>query len=73
MSTSPITADKNRLGYVSATQRKRCGSCTHALVIYGGSWQCRKGAFMVTVYAICDHWQLRQPPGFVQPGRETAT
>lgn len=67
MSTSPINAMKNAQGYVSALQRKRCGSCQHAMEVYGGTWQCRKGGFMVTVHAVCKDWEIKQPPGFKRP------
>lgn len=69
MSTSPVTAAKNMQGYQGALQRKRCGSCQHAVECYAGSWQCRKGGFMVTVYAVCTQWEMRQPPGFKRPNQ----
>jgi hypothetical protein len=71
MSTSPINAAKNAQGYVAANQRQRCGTCQHAREIqagtHGSPMQCRKGAFMVTVYAVCTQWQIIQPPGFKAP------
>lgn len=66
MSTSPITAAKNSQGFVSATERKRCMTCEHSRQSHT-MLQCRKGAFMVTVYAVCQQWQIIQPPGFKAP------
>jgi hypothetical protein len=67
MSTNPITAAKNAQGYVSATQRKRCGSCQHLNEAYGSTLQCRTGGYLVSLYAVCDRWAIKQPPGFKQP------
>ena len=67
MSTSPINAAKGAQGYVSATQRKRCGTCQFARENYGATWQCRKGGFLVTVHSVCKEWMVRQPPGFKMP------
>jgi hypothetical protein len=68
MSTSPINAAKNAQGYVSANQRKRCGTCQQAREsrsgTHGSPMQCRKGGFMVSVYAVCQEWQIIQPPGY---------
>lgn len=67
MSTSPINAAKNSLGYIPANQRQRCGTCKSAREIqpgtHGSALQCRKGAFMVTVYAVCQKWEIITPPG----------
>lgn len=67
MSSSPIVAYKNAQGYVPATQRKRCASCQLSAEAYGSGLQCRKGGFMVTAYSVCNHWEIRQPPGFKRP------
>lgn len=68
MSRSPITVIKNAQGYVSATERKRCASCQHFSEAYGGTLQCRKGGFLVSMYGVCKVWTVKQPPGFkVQP------
>jgi hypothetical protein len=67
MSKSPITAAKNAQGFVAATERKRCATCQQAKTFGQGGLQCRKGAFMVTAYAVCQQWQIIQPPGFKAP------
>ena len=64
---SPITMIKNAQGYVSASERKRCGSCRHFSEGYGAALQCRKGGFLVSLYGVCKAWMLRQPPGFKVP------
>lgn len=67
MSGSTVTEKKNAQGYVSALQRKRCGSCQSAVEVYGGTWQCRQGNFMVVEHSVCKVWEVRQPPGFKRP------
>ena len=64
MSKSPITAAKNAQGYVSATERKRCASCQHMRKTGADSLQCGHGGFLVTMYAVCGRWAIKQPPGF---------
>jgi hypothetical protein len=64
MSTSPIIAAKNAQGFVPATQRKRCASCNHVQKTGADSLQCRQGGYLVTLYAVCDRWAIKQPPGF---------
>jgi hypothetical protein len=71
MSTSPITAFKNAQGFVAATERKRCGNCQQARETRpeacNSQLQCRKGGFFVSLYAVCDKWEIKQPPGFKAP------
>lgn len=70
MSTSPINAAKNMQGFVSASQRKRCGTC-HYMRNVGQldlQMQCRKGGFFVTAYSTCQQYQVVQPHGFKTPG-----
>lgn len=67
MSKSPITAIKNAQGYVAASERKRCASCQHFAEGYGATLQCRKGGFLVSLYGVCDRWEIKQPPGFKSP------
>lgn len=64
MSRSPITTAKNAQGYVAATERKRCASCQHMQKTGADSLQCRRGGYLVTMYAVCDRWEIKQPPGF---------
>ena len=64
MSKSPITAAKNAQGYVGATERKRCASCQHVHKTGADSLQCRQGGFLVSLYAVCNRWAIKQPPGF---------
>lgn len=66
MSTSPITQKKALAGYVAATQRDRCGSCSWATED-ANFWTCRKHGFMVTVYAVCNDWKSRVPAAFKSP------
>jgi len=49
---------------VPATQRKRCASCNHVQKTGADSLQCRQGGYLVTLYAVCDRWAIKQPPGF---------
>ncbi len=67
MSKSPITAMKNAQGYVAASERQRCASCQHLHEAYGSTLQCRRGGFLVTLYAVCERWEIKQPPGFRPP------
>lgn len=67
MSTSPINAAKGMQGFVSAAQRKRCGICQHVAKVHTDSWQCRKGGFLTSAYAVCKVWEVKQPPGFRPP------
>lgn len=67
MSKSPIAAMKNAQGYVSASDRQRCATCQHFSEAYGGTLQCRKGGFLVSMYAVCQAWTVKQPPGFKAP------
>jgi hypothetical protein len=60
MSTSPINAAKNSLGYIPANQRQRCMTCEHSRQTHT-MLECRKGRFLVTAYAVCSQWQIIQP------------
>ena len=72
MSTSPINAAKGMQGFVSAAQRKRCGICQHVAKAHTDTFQCRKGGFLVSAYAVCKAWEVKQPPGFRQPTSATS-
>lgn len=67
MSTSPINAAKGMQGFVSAAQRKRCGICQHVAKTHTDTWQCRKGGFLTSAYAVCKAWEVKQPPGYRPP------
>jgi hypothetical protein len=72
MSTSPINAAKGMQGFVSAAQRKRCGICQHVAKTHTETFQCRKGGFLVSAYAVCKAWEVKQPPGFRPPTNATS-
>jgi hypothetical protein len=64
MSRSPIDAAKAAQGFVPAQERPRCGTCAHSVECYGSAYQCRKGGFLVSLYAVCNEWQQRPAASF---------
>ena len=68
MSMSPIDHTKARCSYVAASQRDRCGNCAHVSEA-GNLWSCRKNGLMVTVYAVCKHWEQPTEPRTGVPNR----
>jgi hypothetical protein len=57
-----ITATKSRMGYLTATRRAMCGNCQHALQD-GQLFDCGKGGFFTTRYAVCDKHAREQQQG----------
>lgn len=61
--SSRIDQKKALVGFVPAQERHRCGSCMFASED-ANWWTCRRHAFSVSAYSVCNDWKSRATPEF---------